>query len=178
MWVVAPPRYLLSAGAAGATPEKKKTRKKRKTKLPPLPGKLSSKGTKALKKRAAQLQRYCRALLALDAKGTVRCPLVHSFFAPAVAAEGVPTGYGYAVVPLRCTVLASPGPGAAASSSAGSGSNRALFGETAVACVTFDPTQQFFRRSHELRPVEILQNTFFQIERAALHSYGPDPHSC
>ena len=27
--------------------------------------------------------------------------------------------------------------------------------------------------------VEILRNTFFfQIERAALHSYGPDPHSC
>ena len=27
-------------------------------------------------------------------------------------------------------------------------------------------------------PVEIPQNTFFQIERAAVHSYGPDPHSC
>ena len=29
-----------------------------------------------------------------------------------------------------------------------------------------------------LSPVKILPNTFFQIERAALHSYGPDPHSC
>ena len=30
---------------------------------------------------------------------------------------------------------------------------------------------------HTYQPVEILQNTFFQIERAALHSYGPGPHS-
>ena len=27
-------------------------------------------------------------------------------------------------------------------------------------------------------PVEIPQNTIFQIERAALHGYGPDAHSC